>query len=356
MPVRCYAFAPTYFEVLQITRVNNCGFPIFGPESVWTIEEPVSFGATPVESEAETQELRKPSGALCRSRTGTSSVTGYDLTIGLCTADPAFMVAANGSNVPVYNHLFDIVGWDSTNRRSTVNVAIEGWFARDSSVGGCEQLPDQQNLVGEGSWSYMGWYNVSNLRESGDQTFGSELTAYTLIGRAEMRNGWGRGPHDRQLNPGQPPQPGPWITPVPADAGRRASLVDVAPPSPTCGPRPLSNPAAPLMLITPGQNSMELCVEVIADGGTWMFDPGDGSPAVEVTPDDVVCHQYTEEGCYNLGMWATNNPQLYRGEHWCLPQTLGLTLVPSSGAVPLEVTANITGASGTTQPVMDWGD
>ena len=356
MPIRCKTFAPTFFEVMRFTMTDNCGRPVYGPNSTWVIDEPISVQVTRNMDEPESPTLSRPSGRICRSRTVTPQILNYTLTIGLCSVDPAMMVALNEANSPVYNYLFDTVGWDETTGPSRRNVAVEGWMGLDEAEASCEIMEDQQELIGEGEWGYLGFYNVSAFQESGDYTYGAELTPFTITATANVTNSWGRGPYDVQLNPGDPPAPGPWITPVARNSGKRATQVDVAPPEITCGPMPLSNPAAPLVFIQPGDNNMQLCVQILADGGSWVADFGDGSPTQVFSPDEEVCHQFTEPGCYNLGFWAENNPNLYRGEHWCLPQTLGFTVNPSSGAVPLDVVGTVTGASGTSQPRIDWGD
>lgn len=358
MPITCRTFAPTFFDVLRFTVTNNCGRPIYGPNSTWVVDEPISVQVTRNMNEPDSPTLSRPSGRICRSRSVTPQIQNYTLAIGLCSVDPAMMVALNEANSPVHDYLYNIVGWDETTRASRRNVAVEGWMAPDdSSADSCEvQSSDQQDLVGEGTWGYLGFYNVSAFQESGDYTYGSELSPFQIQATANVSNSWGIGPYDVQLNPGAPPRAGKWITPVARDSGKRATLVDVAPPEPTCGPRPLSNPAAPQVFIQPGDNGLELCVQVLADGGEWVVDFGDGSPTQQFNAAEEVCHQYTEEGCVNIGVWAANNNQLYRGEHWCLPQTLALTVEPSSGAVPLEVVGSITGASGMNQPRIDWGD
>lgn len=357
MPITCETFAPTYFERLRLTRVDNCGDPIYGRDTTWVVDTPVSVQVTRNMQEAETTSLTLPDGRVCRSVTRPARLLNHTIAIGLCSVDPALMVALNESNTPVHDYLFRIVGWDETMRGGNTGVAIEGWMPLPSDGSSACDIPsDPGDLVGEGRWGYIGFYHVTGFIETGDVTYGTDATAFTITGTANPRSGWGTGPYPVQLNPGAPPSPGPFITPVPGDTAKRVMNIDVAPPDVTCGPMPLSNPAAPLIYITPGANSMEMCVQVLTDGGTWVVDFDDGSPTQTFQADEQVCHQYVDEGCYNISVWAETNPRLYRGEHWCLPQTLALDVVPDSGEVPLDVVANITGASGTSQPVIDWGD
>ena len=353
MPITCKVWKPTRFDVLRWTR-TRCGVPIYGPNATWVTDMPMSVQVTRNMSETTAEPLTRPDGTICLSLPTTQSILNYTLTIGLCGVDPAMMAAMNDSISAVHNYLAEVVGWDETSRSSDIQVASEGWMTPPATGGSC--------ATGTGStavaeWPYMGFYSVTGIVETGDVTYGTELTPFTITGTAEVGSGgWGHGPYDVQLQPTVPPVPGPWIDIVPSDAGNRKALVDVPPPEPTCGPIPLSNPDAPLVLITRGANAMTECVSTLADGGEWVVDFGDGSPTQVFAPDEEVCYTYTTEGCYTVGVWAQGNDQLYRGERICLPQTLTLDIVPSSGAVPLDVVATIGGASGMSQPTLDWGD
>lgn len=355
--ITCEQYRPRYYERIRFTRLDNCGRRIYGPDSTWVIDMPVSVQVTRNMQEGETNEITLPDGRVCDSSSTPARLLNHTVTITLCSIDPALMVALNGSNTPVFDYLFRTVGWDETQRQSDVAVAMEGWLTLSSSSSSACQ-PDNGELVGEGRWGYIGFYYLKDFTETGDITYGGSDSQYmpTIVATADPRASWGVGPYNVQLNPGSPPTPGPFITPVPSDNARRSMVIDVEPPEITCGPRPLSNPAAPLILITQGDNDMELCVQTLADDGEWVVDFGDGAPTQIFTPDEQVCYQYTEEGCYNIGVWASNNQQLYRGEHWCLPQQMTLDIVPSSGEVPLDVVATVGNAPGGVQPVMDWGD
>lgn len=353
MPITCETWIPTQVDRVRFTLTNNCGAPIYGPVSTWVTDMPMSFQVTRNMNEPEGITQSLPDGRICWSRVPPPQLLNHTLTIAYCGIDPAMMVALNEANSPVHDYLFNVVGWDETNRTSDHHVAVEAWMARPVVNGnGCG---DAENPI-EGKWSYMGFYNVTPFVETGDVTYGTEAVPYTIVATAQVGSGWGRGPYDVQLNPGAPPTPGPWITPVDASGAKRTVTVDVAPPEPTCGPLPLSNPNAPLVFVRPGANSMEICVSVLTDTGDWVVDFGDGSPTQQFGADEEVCYQYTEEGCYNIGVHAVNNEQLFRGEHICLPQRLTLDIEPNAGPVPLDVLATIGGASGTEQPIMDWGD
>ena len=352
MAIRCIPFTPTRFDVLRYTILDGCGRPVYGPESTWVTGIPMSVQLTPNINEPEPLQKPLPNGEICWSIAQPAQLISHTITIAYCNIDPALMAALNDGNSPVHNYLFDTVGWDRTGRSAQNRVAVEGWMARPSNIGSVCDNPDAPV---EGEWSYVGAYNVSNLHDLVDTTYGgTEAPDISIVGTVERGARWGRGPYDVQLNPGDPPAPGPWITPVDPATSVRYATVDVPPPEPTCGPRPLSNPAAPLVFIRPGTNGLEACVQVVTDTGEWVVDFGDGSPTQQFGADEEVCYQYTEEGCVNIGVWAANNPRLYRGTHLCLPQTLTLDIEPSAGDVPLDVVATIGSAAG--QPTMDWGD
>lgn len=352
MPVRCIPFTPTMFNVVRYTLSDNCGRQVYGPTSTWVTGEPMSVQLTRNVNEGEPRNKILPSGQVCWSLPTSAQTLNHTLNLAYCEIDPALMAALNEGNSPVHNYLFDVVGWDETGRVSDNRVAVEGWMRRPQRAG--SSVCDDADSPAEGEWSYVGMFNVSNFVSAGDTTYATEAPDFTIQATVNTGAQWGRGPYDIQINPGAPPMPGPFIDPVDTGTSIRYATLDVAPPEPTCGPRPLSNPDAPLLFVTPGDNNMMACVQAIADTGEFSVDFGDGSPVQQFGADEEVCYQYTAEGCYNLGMWVTNSPRLYRGVHLCLPQTLTLNIEPASGDVPLDVLATIGGAVG--QPSMDWGD
>src|SRR5690625_7761792 len=110
----------------------------------------------------------------------------------------------------------------------------------------------------------------------------------------------------------------------------------------------LSNPLAPPLLLLPGDDDMTVCATLITDEGDWVIEWGDGSPTEEITGETELCHTYTQEDCYTIGVWADGNEQLYRAERMRVPQTMTLTVEPSSGGVPHATVAPVPGPAETT--------
>lgn len=339
--------------VVRLTVLDNCGRPIYGPSSTFVTDAITNVTITPNVEEPEAWQITTASGETCATATPDATLSSVSWSIGFCSIDPELFAAGDDSYSLVYNYMADVVGWDlhyGSTGTGGRTVAAEVWTRLSSAAGGCED-----DAAGEGAWGYLASFMLTNAGIGTEEiALSNEANPITWTATGQSGSRWGVGPYDVQMNPGEPPIPGPFITPVPTDSALRMMEIDVAPPEADCGGQPLSNPAAPPLLLTQGTDAMTVCAEVITDEGEWVVDWGDGSPTEELAPGTELCHTYTDEDCYIIGVWADGNDQLYRAERMCVPQTMTLTVEPSSGEVPLEVVATVTGADET--PTITWGD
>lgn len=347
-------FTPMWPTVVRFTLLDNCGRPIYGPNSVFVTNAITDITISANVTEPEAWSMTRADGTICASATPDAALESIAWDIGLCRIDPELVAEGNDTYTAVYDYMANIVGFDrhyGSVGDSGRAVAVEMWTQIYSEGGTC----DNPETGGEGQWGYVASFFVTNANLGGEEmTFGGEANPYRWTATGQSGARWGVGPYDVQMNPGEPPVPGPFITPVPVDSALRMMSIDVEPPDPYCGGMPLSNPLAPPLLLLPGDDDMTVCATLITDEGDWVIDWGDGSPTEEITGETEICHTYTEEDCYTIGVWADGNEQLYRAERMCVPQTMTLTVEPSSGEVPLEVVATVTGADET--PTITWGD
>lgn len=349
MPSNC--FTPMWPEVMRFTLLDNCGNPIYGPQSTFVTD---AFSqvviAKEIEEGAEYTQT-KANGQVCASSKQPDSLKWYTWTIDFCAVDPELFAMANDKYTRVYDYMANVVGWDEKYQMNSSNaIAVEMWTKVQGNIDACA------NETTQGAWGFVGGYKLINARTGDEMTFAGEPNPFQWTAISDPGSRWGNGPYDIQLNEGDPPQPGPWITPVPSDHSLRVATLDVAPPEPTCGGMPLNNPDAPDLVVARGETDMEVCASMPNAEGTWVIDFGDGSPTQQWNPADQeqLCHTYQREDTFYIGVWRPNNERMYTSAQVTVPQTMTLTVQPNSGNVPLEVTATVAGASA--QPSVMWGD
>lgn len=343
-------FAPMWPLVMRFTKVDSCGNPVYGPTSTF-----VTDAFSQVEISAEIEEgaeylQRKANGAVCVSSKQPDSLKWWLWTIDFCQIDPELWANANDKFGLVHDYLANVVGWDQRYDTASNNaIAVEMWTKTQGQIDSCD------NETSQGAWGYVAGFKLVNARVGDTLTFSGEPNPFQMVATSDSGSRWGKGPYPIQINEGEPPSPGPFITPVPSDHALRVMVVDVAPPEPQCGGQPLNNPDTPGIVVTRGDTPMDVCVRTTATEGSWVIDWGDGSPIQPLAVgEEPTCHTFTREDTFTVGVWQENNKQSYTSRVVTVPQTMAVAAQPSSGAVPLDVELAVTGA--TDQPVVNWGD
>lgn len=341
--------APLWADVTRITKLDNCGRPVYGPCSVVVTDSYTQIQYTREIEEGTDFTRRKANGQVCRSRKAPDTLKWWNMQIDFCALDPSLFSMINDKVRPIYDYRGEITGWAGTyDIASSISIAIETWLELDDPGDVCE------GDTAQGAWGYDLMPRIVNARLA-DKTYGEDFTM-SIVGISARGVRWGRGPYDVVMNPGDPvPTPGPLLEPLSSDQADYWDVVTVPPPDPSCGCQPLSNPAAPALTVTcvgTDPNGMTVQVTTAATTGDWTLDWGDGSPT-ETLPTGTTgaTHVYPADRADDsvwIGVWDTAQPTMYRAVQVSLPCTADLVLSvdPTTGTAPLAVTWNTTGDLG----------
>jgi hypothetical protein len=343
---------PTTPQVLRFTLLDGCGRPQYGPCSSFVTD---SFSQVEIGSEIEEGEsftATKANGGTCVDTRNPDRVRWDTWTLDMCMIDPELWGTINDNYRLLYDYLGGVAGWaEGYNIASSNAVAVEMWVnvAADQI-----DLCEDENAVVEGLWFYFLAPKMINWRRGDTLTFSGEFNPVQLTGITSTGVRWGRGPYDVVLNDAG--AAGPMLQPAATDDRLLALITSVPPPAPACGCQPLSNPAAPALNVAPDLTAdptgMTVCATMASAAGEWLVDFGDGTTAQAITAGTPVCHTYASDGDYFVGIWNVDTPNLYRAVPVSVPQTMTLTVDPTSGVAPLTVTATVEGESGNV--TFDW--
>ena len=170
--------------------------------------------------------------------------------------------------------------------------ALEVWAGAPSE--GCES--------GSSQGTY-GYFLVPFLQGGtlGDFTLENDAVTFTLSNASTKDgNGWGVGPYNVILD--SLGEPSPLLVPVSPTLALRPMIVELAPPEPQCGTRPLLDPTdTVLTAVTPtpdGENGLEVSFAATAPGSDpWWIDFGDGTWDYSADGSAIV-HTYAAAGTY----------------------------------------------------------
>lgn len=340
--------APLWADITRITKLDNCGRPVYGPCSVVVTDSYTQISYTREIEEGTDYSKRKANGKICRSRKAADTLKWWNAQIDFCQLDPSLFSMINDKVRPVYDYRGEITGWAGTyDIASSTSIAVETWLELDDPGDVCEGEQAQ------GAWGYDLMPRLTNMR-MGDKTYGEDF-ALSIVGISAKGVRWGRGPYDVVLNPGDPdPAPGPLLEPLATDQADYFDIVTVPPPEPQCGCQPLSNPDAPDLIVTcDPADSTGHTVQVVttAPDGDWIVDWGDGSPTeplpVGATGATHVYDPEWDDETLWIGVWSATSATMYRAVDItlpCVPTTpIALTVTPTSGVAPLTVTWETTG-------------
>lgn len=338
---------PTTPQVMRFTLLDGCGRPQYGPCSSFVTD---SFSQVEVASEIEEGEAftaPKANGGSCVDTKQPDRVRWDTWTLDMCMIDPEMWGTLNDNYRVLRDYLGGVAGWaEGYDIASSNSVAVEMWVnAATDDIDLCED-PD---AVVEGLWFYFLAPKTQNWRRGDTLTFAGEFNPIQLVGTTSRGVRWGRGPYDVILN--GPGAPGPLLEPAAVDDRFISLVTTVEPPEPVCGCLPLSNPNAPMLNVrrdTTDPSGMSVCATMGdgAPGSTWMVDWGDGTTPETIVPGEPICHSYTAEGEYWVGIWNSDNTNLYRAVRVSVPMALTLEAQPDRGQAPIEVTATVDGETG----------
>lgn len=282
-------------KVLRVTRLDGCGRPVYGDDSVGVTSGFVSVQFTQNTSESDSITVTNADGENRVNVPSKTTLSNYTVQVQFCVADPAVLSLITGQNVVVDGETGDIIGFDV---ESGIDPSKSGWALEVWTGAG---NTDQCDPETQGNFGYilvpflqggtLGDYTIEN----GAVNF-SVSNAQTIEGAA-----WGVGPYDVQVIGGVA---APLSKPVSAKQHQRVLLSKVAePPEGYCGLRPLLDPGdADVTSITATQSGGDpfaYTFKPTPNGNDPMwYDFGDGT--WDYAPNGTITHAYDSTGTYTV--------------------------------------------------------
>ncbi|QYN17603.1 hypothetical protein [Amycolatopsis sp. DSM 110486] len=215
--------------MMRITKVNECGAPIYGDCS-----QVVSKGFVSVEFQPQTDDgdditVRNAAGDICVSVPSCKRVTGIDVTINFCSVDTDMFAMMTGRD-PITNDQGENIGFDIGDMPCAAGFALELWTGVFSETA-CD------GTTGKARYGYLvlPWISGGVLN---DFTVENDALTFGVTGTARTGSGWGEGPYDVQDHAGGAAPLHPGLDP---DMFGRMLLTTVPPPEDECGCQPLGD-------------------------------------------------------------------------------------------------------------------
>ncbi len=294
---------------LRATRLDGCGRPIYGDDSQVVTKGFISVAYTANTTESDEINVTNAAGEVCVYEAAVTSLVGYGVEIQFCNVDPELLSLITGQPVVLAADGSTVIGFDVDTKigLENSNFALELWAGSPTG--------DACSTAGAtGSYGYilLPFLTGGIL---GDFTVENGSITFTITGaNTKEGNAWGVGPYsDIMLTSDVPAVPGPMFSPVSTTTALRTIIVDLAPPEPACGARPLMDPTLPdLTSITAVEgldaNTADFSVTPAATGPVW-YDFGDGTWDYVDAPG-TTDHTYTSPGTYTVratqnGVWVS---------------------------------------------------
>lgn len=345
-------------NVMRVTRLNNCGQPIYGD-----CNQVVSDGFVTVTLSADVQEgeevtVTKANGQTCISDKACDQLRWYTVETEFCQVDPDLIQMMNPTWEKILDYQGDTIGYDAKGNLSCdTGFALEIWMDTYGATDAC---------TGEGSQGAYGYLLLPWVvgGAPGDLEIGNDAISFSFTGRTKLGSRWGRGPYPVML--GENAVPGPLLTPVTTDTQYRLFVTTIRPPEAECGCQPVDRPTpepADLIITGLAGESPRRTVRMRADNhgfGPVVIDWGDGTPTTVAQDGSYVTHTYAADGDYTITVSDQQTPAITVTKDITVPlppDEPTVVLTAENPANRLEVTAAVTlpeQSSG--EGTIDWGD
>lgn len=204
----------------RFTKVDTCGRPVSGSDSVVTTDGYISVSYKPNISEGDDIEVKNACGNICIADKGRDQIKWVDMEIVFCGINPEAVSLMTGFPV-VEDYSGDNVGFDIVSGSSPIasGYALETWT----------EIPDTACTPGsDGEWGYFLAPWVVNGIIS-DWTLENGAANFTFTGRTKGGSLWGVGPHDVMAQD-VANTPGPLLKPFSTKGHVRLFKTSVTPP------------------------------------------------------------------------------------------------------------------------------
>lgn len=181
-------------RMMRVTRLDGCGVPVPGSESVVVTKGMISVALTSNTSEGEPIQVTNANGDLCVDDTPPPKFTGFGAEVTMCNVDPRLLSLMTGQPV-VLDASGNVVGFDVN---TDVDLDEQG-FAIELWSG----IPAEACAPGEGK-SY-GYFVMPFLKGGVLGDFTVENAAINLVVTGALTkdgSSWGVGPYNVQTGVG----------------------------------------------------------------------------------------------------------------------------------------------------------
>lgn len=280
-------------RMMRVTRLDGCGRPIYGPDSVVTSKGFVTVTYTANIDDGEEVNLPNATGERCVYEPAVPTFLGYTVEVEFCQVDPDMFAMMTGQET-VTDAFGDVIGFTMDTAISTLDTAfaLEVWSGSPATSG----------CATDGGTGNFGYILLPFLQGGvlGDFTIENDAITFTITNAATRDGaGWGVGPYDVVLDAAL--EPSPLLDPLTPTKHLLLLITQVAPPEAECGARPLLDPENdPLTDVTATPTLLEVEFDPDpASSDPWWIDFGDGT--WDYSADGTaITHTYEEAGTYTF--------------------------------------------------------
>lgn len=295
MATKCASFVRG--RVIRATRLDECGNPIEGDDSVVTSKGFTSVAFTANTDEGEEISVTNAAGETCVREPAKPSFLGYTVEITFCQVDPDVFALLTGQRT-IMDESGDVVGFtmDTAISAGDVKFALEVWAGAPGG-NSCD------NPNAQGSYGYFLLPLVQG-GVVGDFTIENAEVTFTVTGAATLDgNRWGTGLHPSMLDGGG--QPAMLAAPLVSTDHMLGMITSLRPPVAQCGARPYLDPTNPVVT-DGGAVATDLSVTFTPVGPSstpFWIDYGDGT--WEYSADgSALTHVYAASGTYTFTVYS----------------------------------------------------
>lgn len=177
-------------RTMRVTKLNGCGVPVDGPDSVAVTDGYVSVALSADINEAEEIEVTNANGQTCVRDPGCAEFKGYGVEITFCNVDPCLFSMMTGQDT------YDDAGGNSIGfRMNSGKKACDYAFALEvwSGVPG---VACQGQTAESGSFGYV-LLPFVRAGVIGDFTIENAAVTFTVTGAVTLDgNAWGQGTYN----------------------------------------------------------------------------------------------------------------------------------------------------------------
>ena len=177
-------------RTMRATKLNGCGIPIIGDESVGTTDGYVSVALTAEINDAEEIVVTNANGQTCVRDPGCAEFKGYNVEITFCNVDPCLYSMVTGQDT-INDASGQAIGFRMNSKKKACDsaFALEVW----SGVPG---VACQGQTAESGAFGYVVLPFV-RAGVIGDFTIENAAVTFTMTGAVSLDgNSWGTGPYD----------------------------------------------------------------------------------------------------------------------------------------------------------------